>query len=77
MSTELTEAKKKDEQASNSDKIHKHGKVNTGLFCPARIFVKEDLPKKSVNVEYIFTQNHKVSITKKIPAHSSDNKKSY
>ena len=32
--------------ARKTDKIHEHGKVKTGLFCPARIFVKEDLSKQ-------------------------------
>ena len=48
----------KDKLARKRDKIHKHGKVKTGLFCPARIFMKEDLSKKTVNVEYISTHNH-------------------
>ena len=50
-----------DEPARKTDKIHKHGKVKTGLFCPASIFVKEDLSIKTVSVEYIFTHHHKVS----------------
>ena len=48
-----------------SDKIHKYGKFKTGLFCPAKIIVKENLSKKTVKVQYIFPHNDKVSIANK------------
>ncbi|CAL4078084.1 unnamed protein product [Meganyctiphanes norvegica] len=44
-----------------TNRKHKKGKVKTGAVCPARILVQES-NNGSINVRYIATHNHSVSI---------------